>query len=227
MATHGYTRVSTTEQASGTSLEEQRRRIEGIAMARGEELAEVHTDAGVSGSVAFDQRPAGKRLLKCLERGDTVIVAKLDRAFRSAEDALTRARLWKELGVGLVVADMGLEPVTENGASRMFFGMLALVAEFERERIRERMVDGRRAKAKAGGHNGGKRPFGYAVEGSGKEARLVPLPNEQELIRRVLALHRQGRSLRTISAALAEEGHRLSHVGVKRLLARHDKPEAA
>lgn len=227
MATYGYTRVSTGEQALGTSLADQRRKLEGLAMMRGEELTDIATDAGVSGAVPFDQRPAGAALLAKLQPGDVVLVAKLDRIFRSAEDALSRARRWKEQHIGLVVADMGVDPVTDNGTSRMFFGMLALVAEFERERIRERMADGRKAKAKQGGHIGGKRPFGYEVEGTGKEARLVPLPEEQELIQRILALRGQGASLRAISAELEQEGHRLSHVGVKRLLARHGHAEAA
>ena len=49
-------------------------------------------------------------------------------------------------GIDLIVADMGTEPVTQNGVSRMFFGMLALVAEFERERIKEQSAEGCAAK---------------------------------------------------------------------------------
>lgn len=73
-------------------------------------------------------------------------MAKLDRAFRNAADALATAEQLNAQKIDLIVADMGSEPVIQNGVSRMFFGMLALVAEFERERIRERLADGRGAK---------------------------------------------------------------------------------
>jgi DNA invertase Pin-like site-specific DNA recombinase len=61
----------------------------------------------------------------------------------------------------LIVADMGSEPVTQNRVSRMFFGMLALVAEFERDRIKERSAEGRVAKRRIGGHIGGSVPLRF------------------------------------------------------------------
>ena len=55
---------------------------------RGWSVAEFFVEAGVSGSVPLADRPEGQRLLAALQRGDVVITAKLDRAFRSAADAL-------------------------------------------------------------------------------------------------------------------------------------------
>jgi putative DNA-invertase from lambdoid prophage Rac len=51
-------------------------------------VAEFFTEAGVSGSVPLADRAEGRRLLAALQPGDVVITAKLDRAFRSAADAL-------------------------------------------------------------------------------------------------------------------------------------------
>jgi hypothetical protein len=65
-------------------------------------------------------------------------------------DALATAEQLKARKMDLIVADMGSEPVTQNGVSRMFFGMLALVAEFERDRIKERSAEGRIAKRRGG-----------------------------------------------------------------------------
>ena len=48
----------------------------------------MQCDGGVSGSVPLAERPEGKRLLEAVEKGDVIITAKLDRAFRSAADAL-------------------------------------------------------------------------------------------------------------------------------------------
>ena len=124
--------------------------------------------------------------------------AKLDRAFRNAADALAVADQWKRQGVDLIVADMGTEPVTHNGVSRMFFGMLALVAEFERERIKERIADGRKAKRATGGHIGGYAPFGFRKVGEGKAARLEPHPEQQEALATIRQLAAQGRRMRSL-----------------------------
>lgn len=217
MATYGYVRVSTNEQASGTSLEDQRRRIEGVALMRGATLDHVYTEAGVSGSVPLEGRPAGRGLCGRLASGDVLIVAKLDRAFRSAADALTKAEGWRRAGVHLVVADMGSEPVTGNGVSKMFFGMLALVAEFERERLLERTREGKRSKRARGGHIGGRAPFGYKVEGTGREAHLLVVPEQQAAIQTVLECS-SAMSLRALSCLVANRhGVRVSHEAIRRL----------
>jgi hypothetical protein len=91
-------------------------------------------------------------MLARLSPGDVIIAAKLDRLFRSARDALATVDRLKERGVSIVLADMGAEPVTENGVSKLFFSILASVAEFERWRIAERMQEGRVGKRTRGGH---------------------------------------------------------------------------
>ena len=218
MTTYGYVRVSTVEQATGTSLEEQRRKIEGVALMKGLELARVFEEPAVSGSLGLESRPVGEQLYQTLRSGDTLIVAKLDRAFRNAADALAKADSWKRAGVKLIVADMGPEPVTDNGVSKLFFGMLALVAEFERERILERTKDGRRAKASRGGHTGGSAPFGYRVVGQGREARLVEAADEQAAIATILELKGKA-SLRKIAAVIKERhGVEVSHEAVRRVV---------
>ncbi|MBK3776424.1 hypothetical protein GAY31_20080 [Azospirillum brasilense] len=219
MATYGYVRVSTEEQVDGASLEHQRRQIAGLAMLAGLEEARVFEDV-VSGSVPLSARDGGERLLAMLKPGDAVIVAKLDRMFRNAADALTRADEFQQRGIKLYLLDMGTEPVTQNGTSRMFFGMLALVAEFERGRIKERLNDGRTAKRARGGHTGGNRPFGYSVEGMGRDAVLVEIPEEQHAIKLMKLMRDQGKSLREIGAAMRDQGFKISHNGVARVLER-------
>jgi DNA invertase Pin-like site-specific DNA recombinase len=219
MATYGYIRVSTAEQAGGTSLEDQKRRIGGLAQAIDLTLDLCFEDVGVSGSIPLVNRPAGSRLCAALRSGDSIIVAKLDRLFRSAADALATAETFKKQGVNLYILDMGTEPVTANGASRMFFGMLALVAEFERTRIKERLEEGRQGKAAKGGHIGGTAPFGYRVEGAGKAAVLVPVPAEQEALETIRKARDEGLSLRRIADLIHERhGLSISHMAVKRVL---------
>lgn len=185
-----YARVSTKEQAEDgtTSISEQVRKCKAIASLRGETEFIAYTDAGVRGSIPLNDRPEGANLLAEAVKGDVICASKMDRLFRSASDALNTAERLKKAGIDLVLIDMGTDPVTANGAAKMFFGMLALVAEFERERIAERMVDGKRGKKERNGHIGGVAPFGYHVVGTGRDSRLEPEVIEQDTLARIRAL---------------------------------------
>lgn len=188
-----------------TSLAMQEQHIRGLGMLYSAKV-EMFVDSAVSGSVPLAQRPVGKRLVEALEPGTLVIAAKLDRLFRSAADALTTAKSWHKRGVDLVLIDCGTDPVSANGVSKLFFSILASVAEFERQRIRERMIEGRAGKRARGGHVGGDAPYGYRKEGAGRVAALVEDPAEQELVETIRKRHNRGMSLRRIAALMTKEG---------------------
>ena len=90
-----YIRVSSEEQAdSGLGLEAQRQRIAAYCAMKGLHLAEVFEDPGISGGKPLATRPAGSLLLAAVKkRKAIVIVAKLDRLFRSVADARGRSPL--------------------------------------------------------------------------------------------------------------------------------------
>lgn len=178
-----YVRVSTDDQKNGTSPEEQARKNRGFAMMRGVDAFDiaVYSDEGVSGSIPLCDRPEGGRMLDEMKSGDLIVAAKLDRIFRSALDALQTVEVLKERGVDLVLLDIGMDPVNQNGMARLFFSMLAAFAEFERVRITERMHDGREAKRRNGGCIG-QVPYGYRKVGMGKTATLEEDPYEQGVI---------------------------------------------
>jgi DNA invertase Pin-like site-specific DNA recombinase len=206
-----------------TSLDTQRRKIMAVAELAGLEIDEIVEEPGVSGALRMADRPRGGPLLDRLEKNDTLIVAKLDRAFRNAGDALTQSEQLKGRRVNLIIADMGSEPVTQNGVSRMFFGMLALVAEFERERIKERSAEGRAAKRRNGGHIGGSAPFGFRKVGSGRTARLEPDPAQQAALADMRRLAAEGMSSRAIAAAVQQRhSMKVSHVTVQAAVSRSD-----
>jgi len=184
-----YARVSSDGQAEDgtTSIPEQLRKGHALATMRGVASGDTadFIDAGVSGTIALCERPAGKEMLASARPGDVLVAAKLDRMFRSASDALVTAKLLQDRGVDLILIDLGIDPVTANGASKLFFGMLAVFADFERDRINERTKDGIRAKRAKQGYLGGAVPFGFRVEGKGREAKLVPDEREREIIKMV------------------------------------------
>lgn len=185
----GYIRCSTEDQVKGTSLSEQENVIRGYAMTQGVDQfgVQIYSDAGVSAKDPLRERPEGNRLIADAQPGDTVIASKMDRIFRSARDALEMVDYFMEKKISLVLFDMGVQPVTDEGMSRMFFTMLAAFAEFERGRIRERLVQGKESKAKKGGHIGGEAPYGYRIVGEGRSAVLEINPQEQEVVELVRA----------------------------------------
>jgi putative DNA-invertase from lambdoid prophage Rac len=96
-----YCRVSTDQQASnGNSLAAQRERLEAYCVLQGfkNRPCEVVIDAGISGSVPLPERPHACRLLGEVKSDDVIIATKLDRLFRSVEDALVTLRLFKDRG---------------------------------------------------------------------------------------------------------------------------------
>ena len=214
-AVYGYCRVSTAEQRdSGISLDEQKRRIEGRCMEQGWELAELFVEGGVSGSVPFAKRPQGGRLIRRLLPGDIVVSPKLDRCFRSALDALSTISDFKARGIHLWLLDLGGD-CSGNGISELMLTVLAAVAQFERTRLAERILDAKGELRRTGRHQGGTRPFGWRlgpVNGKGTAPALVPDPAEQKALRDIVRLREdEGRTLMAVKALMAERGFKLSH----------------
>lgn len=203
-----YRRVSTVEQASDdrTSLGAQERICRGIAMAHGELNPVIFTDAGISGSVPIGQRPAGAQLLSLAQRGDIVVASKLDRMFRDIVDAFDTAKRFKESGIDLVLADISHEPITGHGLGKVMFGVMAVFADFEKDRIAARMHEGREGKKARGGHIGGDAPYGWTKIGRGRDATLVENDAEQDIIAQILALHAETGSLNRTSILLLNRG---------------------
>jgi DNA invertase Pin-like site-specific DNA recombinase len=215
---YGYARVSTERQADqGVSLDEQIRRIEGRALEQGWQIAEVFVERGVSGSVPLGDRPEGARLVAVLQPGDTVIAAKLDRMFRSALDALNVIRDFQRQRISLWLLDLGGD-VSGDGIARLVLTILAAIAEFERERIGERIRDAKRHQRRSGQYLGGDRPFGWRVGGDGM---LIENEAEQRALADMRAMRDAGISFRNIAAQIEQShGLRISHQGVKRVLSR-------
>ena len=98
------------------------------------------------------RRPVLDDVLDYLRDGDTLVVTKLDRLGRSVRNLKQIADDLQSRGVGLRALSQGIDTTTPGG--RLFFHMLAAIAEFEHDLIVERTVDGL-AAARARGRNGG------------------------------------------------------------------------
>lgn len=220
MAVYAYVRVSTTRQAEeGESLDAQERKLEGYSLQKSWDMAKIYRDEGVSGSVPLDRRPAGQLLLAGLVRGDVVVSTRLDRMFRSALDALQTIRDLNERGVDLHLLDLG-GSVVRDGIARLFFTMVSAFAEFERERIGERIRDIKEDQRKRGRFLGGTRPLGYQVAADGG---LVPDPDEVLLVEQIEQLAGRGVSLRAIANQVSTPSRQVSFSTVRRILQRQSK----
>ena len=156
-----YIRVSTTEQAEeGYSLGEQEARLRKLCDAKGWILVKVYTDGGFSGGNM--ERPALQEMIKAIEKGeaDIVLVDKLDRLSRSQFDTLYLInKVFEPNGVAFVSNNESFDTSTPFG--RAMLGILAVFAELERERIKERTADGRKGRAEEGKWRGSIPPTGY------------------------------------------------------------------
>jgi len=103
-----------------------------------------------------DHRPGLEACLKALQPGNTLVIWKLDRLGRDLKHLVTLVDELSSLNVGLkVLTGNGalIDTTTANG--KLFFGIFAALAEFERELIRERTKAGLEA-ARARGRKGGR-----------------------------------------------------------------------
>lgn len=142
MAEIGYARVSTQDQHPEAQTD-------ALAAAGCER---VFVDRA-SGKLA--RRPELDKALAYLRPGDVLVVTKLDRLGRSVRNLIELAGELNEHGVGLRVLHQGIDTTTPGG--KLFFHMIAAIAEFERDMITERTLDGLDA-ARARGRTGGRKP---------------------------------------------------------------------
>ena len=141
-----YARVSTVEQLTENQREQ-------IAQAGYDIPPRRFIEETVSGSVQASQRPGFQKLLERMERGDTLIVTKLDRIGRDSIDVQQTVAHFEREGVRLIVLQLGNLDLTSSSGS-MIVKMLAAVADFERDLIIERTQAGQARARAAGTHMG-------------------------------------------------------------------------
>jgi len=141
-----YARVSTADQHTDNQLQE----IEqaGFQITKGRTITET-----ISGSVAANERPGFRKLLDKLEAGDVLVVTKLDRLGRNAMDVRATVEALTKMGVRVHCLALGGVDLT-SPAGKMTMGVIAAVAEFERDLLIERTLSGQARARAAGTHMG-------------------------------------------------------------------------
>jgi DNA invertase Pin-like site-specific DNA recombinase len=219
----GYIRVSTDEQAErGLGLEAQRQRIRAYCDMKGLHLTTIFEDPGLSGGKPLGSRSAGGRLLTEARRTKpVVVVARLDRLFRSVADAAQTIFEFDRHGIELVAICEGFDMTNPYG--RAMAQMASVFAELERAMIRERTRAAMKVKRGRRERISGHTPFGWDF---GPNGTLVENQAEQRIIAWMRRLRTDGKSLREIADLLNGQGvqpkraKRWSHSSVLRILAR-------
>ena len=135
---YGYIRVSTVKQANeGNSLEVQKR----LLLDNGVLEANIYQDTYTG---TKSDRPEFQKLLNKLEQGDTLVVTKLDRFARSMIEGSKIVSELIEKGVKVNVLNIGIMDNTPS--SKLIRNIFFSFAEFERDMIVERTLEGKQIK---------------------------------------------------------------------------------
>lgn len=200
-----YVRVSSQEQVEGYSIGEQTDRLKKYAGAMGWEIYKIYVDPGYSGGNI--DRPGLNEMIKDVEEDkiDTVVVYKLDRLSRSQFDTLY---LIEKV---FLANNTDFVSMTENFSTntplgRAMIGFLAVFAQLEKDKINERTLMGKEARAKEGKWGGGSsEPIGYDYDPTTEELNI----NEYEKMQILEAvdLFLKGTPLRTICTIFDQKGY--------------------
>lgn len=218
----GFIRVSTEDQT--LSPASQCAKLEAWAERKRVSLVAVFFDIGVSGAATPDQRPGLAAALDALRSGGAGILVAASRC-RVARDVVVAGlveRAVERAGATLRTADGTSDADGSHGL--LLKGVLDLYGAFERLEIKRRTTQALAVKRSRGEKLGGRAPYGTRVSPDG--VHLEAAPEEQAVVRLVMALRNDGRSYRAIVSELTARGI-VSRVGrpfrqtqVARMLAR-------
>lgn len=138
---------------------------------------------------AFEDRPEASQVLRLVRRGDAIVVTKIDRLARSLKHAILFVDELEKRGVDLIMLDPQVD--TSSPTGRLFFRIMASVAEFERDMIRSRTRDALEENMRQRKRISAHPPIGwkFVVNGSG-DVITVPCPQERSKAEEIASFRR-------------------------------------
>lgn len=186
-----YIRVSTKKQVEeGYSLDAQRERLEKMCETNGYIIYKVYADEGKSGKDT--NRPAFQEMMADMREGkfDKILVMKLDRISRSVIDLEVMIKEMQDYNVHFESASEKID--TSSSFGMMFVRLLAIFAQFERERISERVSDAFEEMISDGKAITGSQPLGYKID----NGKVVIDEDKREIVEYIFDTYEKNNSIR-------------------------------
>ncbi len=188
-----YIRVSTKKQAEeGYSLDAQRERLTKLCEINGYIIYKVYADEGKSGKDT--NRPAFQEMMEDMKNGcfDKILVMKLDRISRSLVDLELMIKEMQKNNVSFESASEKID--TSSSFGMMFVRLLGIFAQFERERISERIYDTFEEMVANGRPITGNQPHGYKIE----DGKVVIDEEKKDFINYIFNTYEKNHSVRKV-----------------------------
>ncbi|HEX4350412.1 MAG TPA: recombinase family protein [Verrucomicrobiae bacterium] len=198
-----WIRVSTEDQAQGDSPEHHEERARSYAKSKGWQVKEVYDLAGQTGKAVM-QHAEAKRMMKDIERGHItgLVFSKLARLSRNRRELEDFSDYFNKHQADLISLSEAIDTSTAGG--RMFFHLLGVFAQWEREEITERVNASVLTRAKLGKSINGTSPYGYKWQ----DRKLVLVPEEAAIRREAYELFLQHRRKGVVAKLLNAKGYR-------------------